>query len=72
MEGITGRQGYGKPRKLLSTVGLRCYLMSLSAPGLVGASSRLRIHCRSFESHKAVRSDPGVAFQGTKIVQEII
>lgn len=30
----------------------------------------LRLHFKSFGSHKAVRSDTGVAFKGTKIVQD--
>lgn len=51
---------------MLSTIG---YLMTLLALGLVEASSMLRIHLKSFESHKDVRSDTGVAFKGTEIVE---
>lgn len=67
MAGITGRWLVQQVERIAVYIGLRCYLMTLLALG-----SMLRIYLKSFESHKAVRSDPGVAFNGTKIVPEII
>lgn len=72
MAGITGRWLVQQMERTVVYTGLRCYLMTLLALGLGEASSMLRLYLKSFESHKAVRSDPGVAFNGTKIVREII